>query len=194
MRKDLFWKLLALLMFVAFLEQRWELIQLQKRFNHYDELAIRNEQLINALAPKPEINPILHIKPNIDPTLANRIYRTVKFASSMYDVPEEVILSIILTESSFNPRAVSSSAVGLMQINPRAWKIYNKDILFDPVINILLGTRIASYYYTKTGSWQKALFYYSAGARNYIGKNFEHLITFLKVKDDEIDSILIIEP
>lgn len=82
-----------------------------------------------------------------------RFFNTVKRYSSKYDIEPEFILSIIKTESAFDPTAVSHiPAFGLMQIVPSSAgldatgflfgesQLLNKDYLFDPEKNIEVGT------------------------------------------------------
>lgn len=77
----------------------------------------------------------------------------VRKASQRYDIPEDLIYSIIRTESSFNPYAVSwANAYGLMQVVPKTagrdvFKLVkNKsgdpspEYLFNPYNNIDTGT------------------------------------------------------
>ncbi len=81
----------------------------------------------------------------------------VQRASKRYGIPEDLIYSIIKTESSFNPYAVSwANAYGLMQVVPKTagadvFKLVKKksgtpspEYLFDPEKNIDTGT---AYFY-----------------------------------------------
>ncbi|ANS86256.1 Membrane-bound lytic murein transglycosylase [Vibrio scophthalmi] len=81
----------------------------------------------------------------------------IREASNRYDIPEDLIYSIIKTESSFNPYAVShAGAYGLMQVIPKTAgaDVFNlvkkkpgiptKEYLFDPANNIDTG---AAYFY-----------------------------------------------
>ena len=81
----------------------------------------------------------------------------IREAAKRYDIPEDLIYSIIKTESSFNPYAVShAGAYGLMQVIPRTagadvfnlvknkQGIPSKEYLFDPANNIDTG---AAYFY-----------------------------------------------
>ncbi len=85
-----------------------------------------------------------------------------------------LVASLIRQESEFNPGAVSrANAYGLMQLLPRTGKGeakevglkgYNTDSLFDPAVNIRLGTR----YFRKMvdqfgGQVEYALAAYNAG-------------------------------
>lgn len=84
--------------------------------------------------------------------LANN-FEDVKKFSAQYDVPISVILAIIETESSYNPRAISRvPAFGLMQLVPKTAgvdahnyvhgnkKVVSPDYLFDETNNLQLGT------------------------------------------------------
>ncbi|OEF27734.1 membrane-bound lytic murein transglycosylase MltC [Vibrio rumoiensis] len=77
----------------------------------------------------------------------------VRNASKKYDIPEDLIYSIIKTESSFNPYAVSwANAYGLMQIVPKTagHDVFNlvkgrsgmptPEYLYNPANNIDTGT------------------------------------------------------
>lgn len=56
-------------------------------------------------------------------------------------IPVRVIAADIIVESGCNTHAVSKAgAVGLLQVNPKIWKT-NKN-LFNPEINIQIGTKI----------------------------------------------------
>lgn len=81
----------------------------------------------------------------------------IREASRRYNISEDLIYSIIKTESSFNPYAVShAGAYGLMQVIPKTAgadvfklvknrnDIPTKDYLFDPANNIDTG---AAYFY-----------------------------------------------
>jgi len=84
--------------------------------------------------------------------LANN-FKDVKKFSAKYDVPISVILAIIETESSYNPRAISQvPAFGLMQLVPKTAgvdahnyvhgkkKVVSPEFLFDETNNLQLGT------------------------------------------------------
>ncbi|MGF1705710.1 membrane-bound lytic murein transglycosylase MltC [Enterovibrio baiacu] len=85
----------------------------------------------------------------------------IRKSSRQYGISEELIYSIIKTESSFNPYAVSwANAYGLMQVVPKTagrdvFKLVKKrsgepspEYLFDPARNIDAGT--AYFYILKT--------------------------------------------
>lgn len=77
----------------------------------------------------------------------------IRTLAKQYDVPVSVVLAIIETESSFNPRAVSPiPAFGLMQLVPKTAgvdahlmvygekKVVSPEFLFDEQNNLLLGS------------------------------------------------------
>lgn len=85
--------------------------------------------------------------------LMEQNFDSVKQFSSQYGVPISIILAIVETESSFNPRAVSAvPAFGLMQLVPKTAgidahnyvhgqkKVVSPEYLFDETNNLQLGT------------------------------------------------------
>ncbi|MEG2002748.1 MAG: lytic transglycosylase domain-containing protein, partial [Clostridia bacterium] len=79
---------------------------------------------------------------------------TIFVASEKLELDGALILAIIKTESDFNKEAVSSkNAIGLMQLIPKTAEPiatengyqFNKTILFDPKINIELGSIYLKY-------------------------------------------------
>lgn len=82
-----------------------------------------------------------------------------------------LIVAMMAIESSFNPFAESSvGAQGLMQVIPR-WHMdkigedAGEDALFDPLLNVQVGTKVLVEGLQRYGSLQAALQYYG-GARN----------------------------
>lgn len=77
-----------------------------------------------------------------------------------------LIVAVMAIESSFNPLAVSSmGAQGLMQVIPRFHmdKIgddQRKDALFDPLLNVRVGTEVLVEGLRRFGTLQSALQYY----------------------------------
>ena len=68
--------------------------------------------------------------------------RHIRKAAEKYDVSYPLVKAIIKAESDFNPRAVSKKgALGLMQLMPENIKAMNISDPFDPMENILGGTR-----------------------------------------------------
>lgn len=78
----------------------------------------------------------------------------IRVAAEKHDVAPEWILALIRQESAFNPQARSpADALGLMQLLPSVGKKHGKQIgievknfneLFDPKINVEIGTYFAS--------------------------------------------------
>ena len=83
----------------------------------------------------------------------------IKEASKVTGVPFALIKAVILAESNFNPKAVSSAgAQGLMQMMPNSWrdeeqlvdgKIVPEKQRFDPRTNILAGAKHLKNYINK---------------------------------------------
>ena len=85
-----------------------------------------------------------------DTVYTKRLAWVVVQAGYRYDVPPELIASVIVVESYLDSTAISSAgAVGLMQIMPNWWAgVYPEcgSSLPDPETNICYGTRILSWY------------------------------------------------
>lgn len=66
----------------------------------------------------------------------------IQVVARKYDVPSDLIHSIIKAESNYNPQAIShKGAVGLMQLMPETARQYGVKDRFDPVENIEGGVR-----------------------------------------------------
>jgi len=66
----------------------------------------------------------------------------IRAATQKYPVDQELIASVILVESNFNPRAVSPrNARGLMQLLPETAQRFAVVNVFEPAQNIDAGTR-----------------------------------------------------
>ena len=69
-------------------------------------------------------------------------------ASEKYSVPKDLIKAVIKQESNYMPNAVSSKgAIGLMQVMPSTGALLgvdDKELLKDPYINIMTGTKYLS--------------------------------------------------
>lgn len=107
----------------------------------------------------------------------NNYVLSVRKYAKMYDVPQEIVFSVIKAESNFDKRAVSKKgAVGLMQImEPTgewvAQKIkmvdFKKERLFEPDVNIEIGCFYLSYLLDLYKNDQTcALAAYNAGPAN----------------------------
>lgn len=118
----------------------------------------------------------------IDSTYVLDYEEEVQSASEKYNVPQELIYGVIKTESSFNPKAVSSAgARGLMQITPDTFEwlnLYyaddevdgkNPDLLFEEEINIEYGTLLLSILIDRYGDVDTAICAYNAGLGNVDG-------------------------
>ncbi len=85
----------------------------------------------------------------------------------------DLVLAVIHTESGFHNFAQSAvGALGLMQIMPDTGEMLARDLsiewqgpetLFDPVINVRLGTHYLAQLHQKYGSWERALAAYNWG-------------------------------
>jgi len=100
---------------------------------------------------------------------------TVEKYSELYNVPVEIVYSVIKAESSFNSNAVShAGAVGLMQIMPDTYRdiagrigdIANEGLLYDPGTNIKYGTFYLRYLYDMFKEWDLAIAAYNGGLGN----------------------------
>ena len=93
-----------------------------------------------------------------------------------YGIPENLVYSVIRTESDFESGAISRvGAIGLMQLMPDTFKWLTDDVLFehmevgmlyDPETNIRYGTYYLSYLYDRYGNWDLALAAYNGGLGN----------------------------
>ena len=96
-----------------------------------------------------------------------------------FEVPKEIVYAVILTESSFDPSAVSSAdAKGLMQLTDDTNEyvtayLLKEEItegdLFDPETNIRRGTCLLGYLYGRFGNWETAYAAYNAGIGRVLG-------------------------
>ena len=100
----------------------------------------------------------------------------VEAYSAEFGVPEDLVWSVIKTESGFDSSAVSSKgAVGLMQLMPSTFEWLTDDILreylgigmlYDPETNIKYGTYYLSRLYNRFGDWDTAIAAYNGGEGN----------------------------
>ena len=101
--------------------------------------------------------------------LSKRIYEE----SLRYGYDPELIVSIIMTESSFYNRAVShKGAIGLMQLLPMTGRevaemnripFGSAEVLYDPHLNIRLGTHYLALLHKRFGNLELALAAYNNG-------------------------------
>lgn len=100
-----------------------------------------------------------------DPTLRLEVARRVHYEARKVDLPPELVLAVIHTESTFDPEAISSAgALGLMQVMP-FWKIIigdKTDDLMNLHTNIRYGVTILQHYLEKeNGNLTRALARYN---------------------------------
>ncbi len=98
-----------------------------------------------------------------DPIDTLQIYADT--AEEEYGTPADLIMSVIHSESSFDPEKVSSKgAVGLMQLMPATAKKFGVTDPLDPVQNIRAGSRYLAELLEKyDGNQELALAAYHAG-------------------------------
>ncbi|MDG7041849.1 MAG: lytic transglycosylase domain-containing protein [Nitrososphaerota archaeon] len=103
----------------------------------------------------------------------------IKQAAADYpDVPAALIMAVIETESSFNPKAFLSDrnggSYGLMQLNyPTAKEMGlssadDASALYDPQTNIWIGTAYLNHLYHEFKDWKKAIMAYNEGPGNVL--------------------------
>lgn len=89
---------------------------------------------------------VLYMRENRQPGSGSALPDTyddlIRRASERHDVPFSLIKAVIRVESAFNPAAVSpKGARGLMQIMPVNFRTLSVTDPFDPLQNIMAGTR-----------------------------------------------------
>ena len=122
----------------------------------------------------------------------------VEIYSAVFGVPEDLVWSVIKTESGFDSSAVSSKgAVGLMQLMPSTFEWLTDDILreylgigmlYDPETNIKYGTYYLSRLYNRFGDWDTAIAAYNGGEGNVSEwlKDKRYSDDGIKLKTDKI--------
>jgi len=113
-------------------------------------------------------------------------------AAYTYDIPENVLFSLIWAESNFNPGAVNghgnkdgSNDKGLMQLNSRYFGKINR---LDPRTNLQYGCKHLRARYEKYGTWDEAVMLYNG----FSLKSAEHQAKVL-AKERELDKAFSLE-
>ncbi|MFQ5767185.1 MAG: lytic transglycosylase domain-containing protein [Acidobacteriota bacterium] len=109
----------------------------------------------------------------IDPETVDRIMASILEAHNRYGLSTEVLQAVIRTESGFDINALSSAgAIGLMQVMPATGRQMaselnipwtGKEMLYDPAINIQLGSEYLHRMFRRFGHADNALAAYNAG-------------------------------
>jgi soluble lytic murein transglycosylase-like protein len=88
---------------------------------------------------------------------------TARAAAARHNIPEDLFLRLVQTESGWNPAAVSpKGAIGLAQLMPRTAALLGVAI-DDPRQNLDGGARYLRMMHDRFGSWRLALAAYNAG-------------------------------
>ncbi len=121
------------------------------------------------------------------PSRADRYDDIIKEASEKFGIPESLIQAIIKQESGFDNSAVSSKgAMGLMQLMPETADSLGVENPFNPVENILGGSRyLVDLLNQYNGNLNLALAAYNAGPNRV-----ENRIPGISETKDFIDSVL----
>ena len=92
----------------------------------------------------------------------------IKEASARYGLPQALIRAVIMTESAFDPLAVSGAgAQGLMQLMPALSNELGVKNAFDPRQNIMAGAQyLSTLLEAQKGNVKLALASYNAGPGN----------------------------
>ena len=108
-------------------------------------------------------------------TLPIKYEQEVFESASAYDVPPELVFSIIYAESTFRDQVVSKhGAMGLMQLMPETYEELAGKLgidtatasPFDPQVNIKCGTYYLHELYQMFGRWELVIIAYNAGLGN----------------------------
>ncbi len=103
-----------------------------------------------------------------NPYFKNKYSSLILTMANKYNIPVELIHSIIQAESDYNKWAVSSKgAKGLMQLMPETAKDYGVKDIFDPRENIEAGVKYLVYLIKRyKGKTNLVLAAYNAGPEN----------------------------
>ena len=127
------------------------------------------DNLVEVDKPRPDFTEDARlIKSSLNDSKLKHVLIYINALCDEYNVPYDLAKSVIMTESSWNHKAVSTSgAIGLMQIKPETayseFKTLEKD-LYDPYVNVTVGIMYLSELYHNSGNdWYYALTGYSHG-------------------------------
>ncbi len=129
------------------------------------------QRLVTPPAPSPERAeaPVKERTEAVRPTVKVKTgyHAIIRQVGQQYGVESALIQAIIMAESSYNPRAVSSrGAVGLMQLMPITADSMGVEDSFDPQHNIDGGVRYFKHLLDRfEGDTRLALAAYNAGAK-----------------------------
>ncbi len=116
----------------------------------------------------------------LSPDEIRAVSRALEEHALRNSIDRELVMAVIHTESGFQNFARSRvGALGLMQIMPDTgemlaaelgipWK--GPDMLFDPVVNIAMGTRYLAMLHARYSSWDGALAAYNWGPARIDGR------------------------
>ena len=95
---------------------------------------------------------------------ASGVYQDMaRAAARRHNIPEDLFLRLVRTESNFHPAAKSTKgALGLAQLMPHTARLLGVNPL-DPGENLDGGARYLSQQYRRFGDWRLALAAYNAG-------------------------------
>jgi soluble lytic murein transglycosylase-like protein len=101
------------------------------------------------------------------PAAQTALNATVQRIAAEQSVPPELLHSVIMVESNYNPAAVSpKGAQGLMQLMPETARRFGVPNSFDPVENIQGGAKYLKYLLELyKGDYPRALAAYNAGEK-----------------------------
>lgn len=86
--------------------------------------------------------PYIKLEAKAKPRLMKKYDKIIETAALKYDIPADLVHSIIQTESNYNSQAISpKGAIGLMQLMPETAKEYGVENLYDPKENIEGGVK-----------------------------------------------------
>jgi len=86
--------------------------------------------------------PYLKLEAKAKPQLMKKYDKIIETAALKYDIPADLVHSIIQTESNYNSQAISpKGAIGLMQLMPETAKEYGVENIYDPKENIEGGVK-----------------------------------------------------